>query len=195
MTSSGQQPSAGRTDGAGPRYRRRRLLASLGDLPVVLAWAAVAAVVGVALQALDAAPRTPAGWDAIAFLTLIAPVTLTLALAEASSRQGTPGKRRLRLVVVDRAGRRLGRGRSLARSGVKFAPWQAAHTAVFQLASGREDAWLLALSVGAQLVVVASTLMMLVDRHHRALHDLVAGTRVTERPAPLRGTDAAAPGG
>jgi hypothetical protein len=91
-------------------YSRRRLLASLWDLPVVLAWAAVAAVVGVTSETLDVTPRTPAGWDAIPFLTLIVPVTVTLALAEASTRQASPGKRHVGLFVADRAGRRLGRG-------------------------------------------------------------------------------------
>lgn len=176
---NGPRLSSERSVGGRWAYSRDRLLASLVDVPVVLAWVAVAALAGVALRALDATPRTPAGWDGIAFVTLILPVTVTFALAEASRRQGTPGKQRLRLSVTDRAGRRLGRGRSLARSAVKFAPWQAAHTAVFQLAAGREDPWLFGLSVGAQVVVVASAVSMLADPEHRALHDRVAGTRVT----------------
>jgi len=63
---------------------------------------------------------------------------------------------------------------------VKFLPWQLAHTAVFHLAGGSTSLAFLALSIGAQVLVVASVLVMAIDARHRALHDWVAGTRVME---------------
>lgn len=156
----------------------RRLGASGLDVGIVLVWAGATGALGALLRTLGREPTTAAGWDAYAFATLVLPVTLTFAAFEASPRRATPGKRRLGLSVTDRSGRRLRPARSLARSAVKFAPWQAAHTAVFHLLDGSEEPGLAVLSIGAQTVVLASTVFMSLDREHRALHDLVAGTRV-----------------
>jgi uncharacterized RDD family membrane protein YckC len=113
-----------------------------------------------------------------AFVTLVLPVALTFALMEASPRRATPGKRRLGFVVVDRTGHRLNRVRSVARSVVKFAPWQMAHTAVFQFLAGNTAAGYVRLSIVAQVLVLSSIVTMALDPQHRPFHDLVAGTRV-----------------
>ena len=84
---------------------------------------------------------------------------LQLAL-EGSGRQATFGKHRMRLVVVDAAGRPPGFRRAVVRSAVKFLPWQLAHTAVFQLAAGSTSLTFVALSVGAQLLVLASLVVI-----------------------------------
>ncbi len=68
---------------------------------------------------------------AAAFLTLTVPVALYFALSEASRIQATLGKRALGLRVTTMDGNRVPLGRSLARSAIKFAPWEIAHTAIW----------------------------------------------------------------
>ena len=159
----------------------RRAAALAADVPVIIAWALFATVVGVGLNILvGPQPRSPWALDLQAFLTLILPVFLTFSYQEGSARQATLGKRRMRIVVTDAAGRPPGFRRALVRSAVKFLPWQLAHTAVFHLVAGSTSVAFVALSVGAQLLVLASLMVMVLDSRHRALHDLVAGTRVVD---------------
>lgn len=162
----------------------RRLVAMALDLAVIAGWAVFAAVVGVTSRALGFDITSPPVADAFAFATLVAPATLTFAWQESSTRQATFGKRHMGLVAVDQAGRRLSRRRSLARSAVKFLPWQLAHTAVFGLIADPESMGMVALSITAQGVVVASVVAMSLDQQHRALHDRVAGTRVIDGSLP-----------
>jgi uncharacterized RDD family membrane protein YckC len=67
---------------------------------------------------------------------------------------------------------------AVVRSAVKFAPWQLAHSAVFRLVAGSQDAVWLWLASSAQLVVLGSAVTVAARQDGRALHDLVAGTRV-----------------
>ena len=155
-----------------------RLTAQAWDLGVVAVWAAFAASVGIGLRATGIGPSTPLALDVEAFLTLVLPVILTFAYQEGSARQATFGKRRMGAVVVDNHGGPPGFGRALVRSVVKFAPWQMAHTAVLHLLADDTASGYLVLSLGAQGLVLASVIVMLLDGRHRAFHDWVAGTRV-----------------
>ncbi|MDR9450313.1 MAG: RDD family protein [Acidimicrobiia bacterium] len=155
-----------------------RIKAAAMDLWVVVGWAAFSGAIGGVLRLLDLGFHTPSAWDMYAFVTLVAPVAVNFALIEASPRQATPGKRRLNLVVIDAKESQLTRSRSLARSAVKFVPWQMAHTAVFQLFARSTAAGHIVLSIAAQILVVASIATMALDSQHRALHDLIARTRV-----------------
>jgi len=155
-----------------------RIKAAAIDLSIVVGWAAFSGAIGGVLRLLDLDFHTPTAWDMYAFATLVAPVAVTSALLEASPRQATPGKRRLGLTVVDVEGNRLTRTRSLARSAVKFAPWQMAHTAVFQLFAESTATGYIVLPIAAQILVVVSIATIALDSQHRALHDLIAGTQV-----------------
>jgi len=167
------------TRSIGPAARApTRIKAAAIDLSIVVGWAAFSGAIGGVLRLLDLDFHTPTAWDMYAFATLVAPVAVTSALLEASPRQATPGKRRLGLTVVDVEGNRLTRTRSIARSAVKFVPWQMAHTAVFQLFAGSTATGYIVLSIAAQILVVVSIATMALDSQHRALHDLIAGTQV-----------------
>jgi len=155
-----------------------RIKAAAIDLSIVVGWAAFSGVIGGVLRILDLGFANSAAWDVYAFATLVAPVALTFAVMEASPRQATLGKGRLGLVVVDPDGDRLTFGRSVARSVVKLTPWQMAHTAVFQLVAGSTAVGYIVLSITAQVLVVASIVTMVLTSQHRALHDLIAATRV-----------------
>lgn len=184
MNSLGVTPD--RRLGVGPAGLRARLRAQLVDGVVIAGWAALAAVVGLVLRATGYNFDDPSTADLFAFVTLVAPVMITFALQESSPDQATFGKSRGGLRVTDLSGRRLGPGRALARSVVKFAPWQVAHTAVFGLVAKPTSTLFAALAVGAQLLVIASIAIMAVDTDHRALHDRVAGTRVV-KPESTKG--------
>ena len=175
-------------DVAGRRQWLLRLQAAAFDLPIIVGWVVFSGAIGAVLRLLDLDFETASAWDVYAFGTLVFPVMLTFALLEASPRRSTPGKRKLWLVVVNPHGGRLTRGRALARSAVKFAPWQMAHTAVFQLVAGSTAAGYVVLSIAAQTLVLASIVTMAVDSQHRSLHDFIAGTRVvldsTRSPSP-----------
>lgn len=160
---------------AGPNVRIR---AQVADLAVIAGWVTAAAAAGLVARAAGYDFADPSKADLFALATLVAPVTVTFALQEASPRQATFGKRRRGLQVTDKDGHRLRPGRALARSVVKFAPWQLAHSAVFGLLADPSSTSLTALAIGAQLVMVASVATMSYDPGHRTLHDLLAGTRV-----------------
>lgn len=148
------------------------------NLVVIAAWAGLAGVLGLIGRLLGVRFTSAPAADTFAFVTLVLPVIVTLAVQESSPRQATFGKRRVNIYVVDRAGMRLTRVRSLGRSIAKFAPWQLAHTAVFNLTAGSTGTVLLVMSITAQALVVTSVVAMTLDRQHRALHDWIAGTRV-----------------
>lgn len=155
-----------------------RVKAATWDLVVVAIWAGIAALAGVAYRLTGTELATPLASDIFAFSTLVAPVVLTFAYQEASPRRATFGKQRVGLVVVDSGKGRLGFGRSLARSLVKFTPWQLGHTAVFGLMADPTRPGLIALAMGSQSLVLVSVLLVWLSPESRALHDLVAGTRV-----------------
>ncbi len=189
MKTSFQSPTirSGLAAGAGLRIKAAAI-----DLSIIAGWAAFAGLVGWGLRLLDILDlqlETAATRDAFAFATLVLPVTLTFTLMEASLRQATPGKHRVGLVVVDQDEQRLSFGRSFARSILKFAPWQMAHTALFHLFADSTATGYLVLSIAAQVLVLASVGTMAVDSQHRALHDLITLTRVRTQPSSRPGSE------
>jgi uncharacterized RDD family membrane protein YckC len=166
-------PALSRPAGPGLRFRAQAL-----DSVVIVGWAGFAAAVGLGLQATDVSLDSAWARDAVAFTTLVLPSTLSFAAMEASTSQATFGKRRQGLIVTDERGHRVSYRRSLARSTLKFLPWQLAHTAVFGLLVDPTSTPLISLSIAAQALIVVSVLAMILDPTHRALHDRIAGTRV-----------------
>lgn len=117
------------------------------------------------------------------FILLTAPVVLYFSIFEASRRGATPGKRILRLRVINVRGGQLGLGRSLLRSAVKFLPWELAHFTVWHLvyetaSHHNPPAWTV-LTLGLVYVLVALFLVSLfIGREHRSVYDRIAGSRV-----------------
>src|SRR5699024_3565029 len=67
------------------------------------------------------------------FLMMTLPVSLYFIICECSKWQGTLGKRKMGIRVVDDLGRRIGVGRSAFRTAVKFLPWDIAHFAIWRI--------------------------------------------------------------
>lgn len=134
--------------------------------------------------------EAPSPWamDLLAFATTVLPVTLYFAWQEGGSSQATWGKRKAGIRVIALDGQPVGYGRALARSAVKFAPWQLAHTCLFHIpgwpvvTAAPSALVVLGLAVAQGLVVVYLAALFF-TRSHRTPYDRVAGTVVTAQHA------------
>ncbi len=168
---------------------RPRLLAFALDYLLIAAYATALAAVTVAASesplrsGLATLVATPASRDAVAFVTMVLPVILYFALQEGSARQGTWGKRRLGLRVTALGGGRLPLGRALLRSGVKFLPWQIAHTCLFHfpgwpLAPAEPPPGVIAGFGLVWLLVLGYLAPLAFGKSHRTPYDRLAGSAV-----------------
>ena len=163
----------------GARWR-----ASLWDYLAILGWLAVLTAMGFAVRSVLPAtgePTYPAlAADAVALLATVLPVWAWLTLTEAGPAQGSWGKRRAGLRVASADGHDVSWGRAAIRNAVKLAPWQLAHVTVARIILDADAPVTIAVTYALSLLVpVVSIAMAWRDPLHRALHDRIAGTRVT----------------
>ena len=97
----------------------------------------------------------------------------------------THAVRRAGLRVVGPGGTRLRLPRSVVRSGLKFLPWQMAHTAMFHIpgfpmSPGEPPAWSPVILSIAWLLVAAYLLGLTPIFGRRTLYDRIAGSTVVE---------------
>lgn len=171
----------GRSAGLWPRLQAFGV-----DYLVIAAY--LVALVGAALAAQRLAPGSttglfgnPGSGELTGFLLLTLPVTLYFALMESSARQATWGKQKLSLRVMGRDGQRLSRGRSLARTALKFVPWELAHACIWQVtwAGPRPSPWIAAGFTLVWVLVGANGVSLLASRKRQTLYDWLSGTVVT----------------
>lgn len=131
----------------------------------------------------------PVRADFVAFVSAVLPVVLYFALSEGTGAGATWGKRRVGLVVVV-AGRAAPprRGRALVRNGLKFLPWQMAHTAMFHIpgfpaATGEPPTWSVVVLGSAWFLVALYLVGLTRLGDYRPLYDRVAGTVVVRERA------------
>jgi uncharacterized RDD family membrane protein YckC len=158
---------------------RRRLMAGLIDVALVLAWAIV--VTGIFFAA------SWLGWTNglnAALLQVILgscvgiPALGVFAVWEAGPRQGTLGKRYYGLRIVDADGGRVNLGRALLRNLLKIVlPMLFLHLASLSLLAPGVDSWILSIIA---LALPGSYLAGLFIGSGRTPYDLVANTQVTE---------------
>jgi uncharacterized RDD family membrane protein YckC len=126
--------------------------------------------------------------QAMVFGVLTLPVILYFALSESSRRQATIGKRFMTLRVTTISGQRISAGRSLLRSAVKFAPWELAHTAIWQIPGQpfvSEPTVLNFVGFLIAMGAVAWYVASLFVGSRRTPYDRVAGTKVVAHPTGL----------
>ena len=125
----------------------------------------------------------PVAVQASGFVLVTLPVTLYFAVQEASARQATWGKARCNLTVIGPDGSRLSVRRSLARTALKFVPWELAHTAIWQaqFASAERSPMVIAGFMLVWALVGANALSVGLRHDRRALYDQWAGTAVVFR--------------
>lgn len=122
--------------------------------------------------------------DAAAFAMAVLPVALYFTFSEASGSGATWGKRRVGLAVVALgAATAPGLGRVLIRNGIKFLPWQLAHSAMFHVPGFPMEphdapAWTTVVLVVAWSLVALYLLGLTRLGGRRPLYDRLAGTAV-----------------
>ena len=116
----------------------------------------------------------------VAFLIVTLPVSLYFAISESSPSQATWGKQRLKLKVTDRDGNRIGIWRSLARTLLKFVPWELSHTLIWQIyfSPQIESAWINYGFTLVYLLIGLSIASLLLTKTHQTLYDLLTNTYV-----------------
>jgi len=167
-----------------------RLRAFAWDYLVVLGYLLALTGVGVLLTfgpvgtAWTDMMEDPVRADLVAFGGAVLPVVLYFALSESSTAGATWGKRRVGLVVAAVAsGTRPGRGRALVRNGLKFLPWQMAHTAMFHVpgfpvVTGEPPTWSVVVLGTAWFLVAVYLVGLTRLGGHRPMYDRMAGTVV-----------------
>lgn len=175
---------------------KRRIAAFGIDYLVIAAWIALITAAGFGARAIlgiESAPILSQAdklrGHAIAFFSLTLPVVLYFAIAESSRWQGTVGKRALGLRVQSVRGTRITLGRSLARSSIKFLPWEVAHTAIWHVPGQPFVSMPAPIDFLGYAVVLAGAGVFAVAVFRgrgRTPYDLVAGTMVVEIPRDSR---------
>ena len=166
----------------------RRLAAFGLDYLVISAYLALLTALSFAFRSalhLNPAPpstrRQKLTAQVLVFATLTAPVALYFALSEASSHQATLGKRTLGLRVTAQTGQPASLRQTLLRAAIKLAPWEIAHTALWQTQDWSTGFRLTPAYLAGFLLstlTAASYVLALFTSDRRTPYDRIADTRV-----------------
>jgi len=117
------------------------------------------------------------------FLFVTLPITLYFAISESSKKQGTWGKTRLSLKVTDKNENRVGFGKSLIRSTLKFIPWEISHTLIWEVTFNPElnPIILNSLLISVYGLLGANIASLLLTKTRQTLYDLVCGTYIIKK--------------
>lgn len=163
----------------------RRIAAFFVDyFAFMVPFLAVLSLVAWALFSFEVDPMPESAWlkHGIMLVLLTLPIVLYFALCESSSRQGTLGKRLMRVAVVNDAGERASLSHTTIRAVAKFLPWEVFHAIYWHW-----EGWptnpaapttlqIVGLAVG--WFAVAGYLISLFIQRGRTPYDWVAGTVV-----------------
>lgn len=137
---------------------------------------------GRALKDISPLFSSPIAKDTIAFLTLILPVILYFAYQESSHHQGTWGKQKVGIRVVNAKGGALTKTQAFVRSLIKFLPWQIAHTSIYQIKEVVPGGPLAPFNITGFVLVYFLIgiyfLSALISKKHRTPYDWVSGSYV-----------------
>jgi uncharacterized RDD family membrane protein YckC len=166
------------------RLAGRRIVAWVIDWLIISVYAAALVPVGL-LLARHSVHLSAWGWNAVAFVILIVPVTVWLATWESTG--ATPGKRALGLRVRSPREEGVGWRRALARNALKAAlPWELGHTAAFLLAERDAGRVTVALGVTSAILAYAVASVYVVSlfiRSGRTPYDYATATQVDPHAA------------
>jgi uncharacterized RDD family membrane protein YckC len=133
------------------RLAGRRVVAWVIDWLIISVYAAALVPVGLLLAG-HSVHLSAWGWNAVAFVILIVPVTVWLAAWESTG--ATPGKHAFGLRVRSPRDDGAGWRRALARNALKVAlPWELGHTATFLLT--QRDGGPVKVALGATSAILA----------------------------------------
>lgn len=123
---------------------------------------------------------SPAIAELTGFMMMTLPISFYFILYECSKWQGTLGKRKMGLRVVDGFGQRIGVGRSFVRTAIKFLPWELAHFGIWQviLPSNMNEIIIYIILISANFAILAYLLFPLTNKKRKNIYDWIAGTEV-----------------
>jgi uncharacterized RDD family membrane protein YckC len=166
------------------RLAGRRIVAWVIDWLIISVYAAALVPVGL-LLARHSIHLSAWGWNAVAFVILIVPVTVWLATWESTA--ATPGKRALGLRVRSSREEGIEWPRALARNALKVAlPWELGHTAAFLLAERDAGPATAGLGIAAAILAYAiagAYVVSLFIRSGRTPYDHATATHVDPHAA------------
>lgn len=171
-----------------PASLLQRIFAFLWDYLPILGWLLLVMAFGVGLGALAPAFAqsvfgNPQTGQLAGFCLVTLPVTLYFALQESSARHASWGKRKRGLVVVNLLGDGIGFMQALARTLLKFVPWELSHTFIIHASiaaqAGQDPPdWASAALVMAWVLVLANLVSFFMSPRRQTLYDRIAGTQV-----------------
>ena len=114
------------------------------------------------------------------FFMMTLPVSLYFILCECSKWQGTLGKRKMGIRVVNSAGQRIGIGRSAFRTSIKFLPWEVAHFGIWRLLlpTNLTQITVYVILSTANLAVIIYLIIPFTNKKRNNVYDSIAGTEV-----------------
>jgi uncharacterized RDD family membrane protein YckC len=117
------------------------------------------------------------------FFLLTLPVTLYFTVSESSDRQATWGKKRVRLKVIDYNGKRIRFWRALARTALKFVPWELSHTLIWEIyfPSQTNSTWVNYGFVLVYVIIGLNLASLIMTKTHQTIYDFLAKTYVTRQ--------------
>ncbi|MEJ9228750.1 RDD family protein [Peribacillus butanolivorans] len=123
---------------------------------------------------------SPVTAELTGFLIMTLPISLYFIFCECSRCQGTWGKKKLGIRVVDGSSQRIGLVRSIARTSIKFLPWEVAHFAVWHLMlpTNFSEITILVILNAVCFVALIYLVSPLTNKKRKSVYDWVAGTEV-----------------
>lgn len=114
------------------------------------------------------------------FFMITLPVSLYFILCECSKWQGTLGKIKMGIRVVDNAGQRIGVGHSTVRTVIKFLPWEVAHFGIWRLMlpSNLSEMIVFTILIAVNLAILVYLITPFTNKEKKNVYDWVAGTKV-----------------
>src|SRR5262245_23503423 len=115
-----------------------------------------------------------------AFSLVTFPVTLYFVFQDSSAKQATWGKERVLLKVVHRNGNRISFWSALARTALKFIPWEISHTLLWEISfsQGSLSAFINYGYALVYLLIGLNIASVVMTKKKQSLYDLLAGTYV-----------------
>lgn len=115
------------------------------------------------------------------FLLVTLPISLYFAVADSKLFNGTFGKKKTGIQVVDAQGKPIGFPRSLLRIILKFLPWELSHFLVYRLmhlGEGEFPLYLMLIGGLIYILMFAYILTVIFSKEKRSLYDRLSGTKV-----------------
>ncbi len=123
---------------------------------------------------------SPVTAELTGFFMMTLPVSLYFILCEYSKWQGTLGKRKMAIRVVNNVGQRIGIGRSIFRTAIKFLPWEVAHFGIWRLflPTSLTEITVYVILSAANFTIIIYLIIPLTNKKRKNIYDWIAGTNV-----------------